>query len=156
VARDEHYKNAITNELFVTLAALLHQRSAEGGYLTWAQRGWESSAHGFIGPVGLVNDGITLACQNNGATARPIFRTMTSVCRWGSPHLPSVGGTGLCALTPILWGLCATPPRHPVGMTAATAMSCAPELILCAGFGPRSSGSGCCATRPVREQRSTQ
>ena len=63
------YKNAITNELFVTLAALLHQRSPGGGYLTWAQRGWEwFSARGFIGPTGLVNDGITLACQNNGAT----------------------------------------------------------------------------------------
>ena len=63
------YKNAITNELFVTLAALLHQRGPGGGYLTWAQRGWEwFSARGFIGPDGLVNDGITLACQNNGAT----------------------------------------------------------------------------------------
>jgi predicted alpha-1,6-mannanase (GH76 family) len=64
------YKNAITNELFVTLAALLHQRTPGGGYLTWAQRGWEwFSARGFIGPAGLVNDGITLACQNNGGTA---------------------------------------------------------------------------------------
>ena len=63
------YKNAITNELFITLAALLHQRSPGGGYLTWAQRGWEwFIARGFIGPAGLVNDGITLACQNNGAT----------------------------------------------------------------------------------------
>ena len=63
------YKNAITNELFFTLAALLHQRSPEGGYLSWAQRGWEwFSSRGFIGPAGLVNDGITLACQNNGAT----------------------------------------------------------------------------------------
>ena len=63
------YKNAITNELFFTLAALLHQRSPEGGYLSWAQRGWEwFGSRGFIGPDGLVNDGITLACQNNGAT----------------------------------------------------------------------------------------
>jgi predicted alpha-1,6-mannanase (GH76 family) len=63
------YKNAITNELFFTLAALLHQRAPGGGYLTWAQRGWEwFSARGFIGPAGLVNDGITLACENNGAT----------------------------------------------------------------------------------------
>ena len=55
------YKNAITNELFFTLAALLHQRSPGGSYLTWAQRGWEwFSAKGFIGPAGLVNDGITV------------------------------------------------------------------------------------------------
>ena len=34
------YKNAITSELFLTLAALLHQRTPgeQGGYLTWAQR----------------------------------------------------------------------------------------------------------------------
>ena len=64
-----NYKNAITNELFFTLAALLHQRSSGGSYLTWAQRGWEwFSAKGFIGPAGLVNDGITPSCQNNGAT----------------------------------------------------------------------------------------
>ena len=65
------YKNAITNELFLTLAALLHQRTPgeQGGYLTWAQREWEwFSAHGLIGPGGLVNDGLTAACQNNGGT----------------------------------------------------------------------------------------
>src|SRR6266480_1863075 len=48
---------------------LLHQRSPGGGYLTWAQRGWEwFSGRGFIGPAGLVNDGITRDCQNNGGT----------------------------------------------------------------------------------------
>jgi predicted alpha-1,6-mannanase (GH76 family) len=63
------YKNAITNELFLVLAALLHQRVPAGGYLTWAQREWEwFSASGLIGPDGLVNDGLTAACQNNGAT----------------------------------------------------------------------------------------
>ncbi len=64
------YKNAITNELFLTLAALLHQRTpGEQGYLTWAQRAWEwFGAKGLIGPAGLVNDGITLSCQNNGGT----------------------------------------------------------------------------------------
>ena len=40
------YKNAITSELFLTLAALLHQRTPgeQGGYLTWAQRAWEAAA----------------------------------------------------------------------------------------------------------------
>ena len=80
------YKNAITNELFVTLAALLHQRSPGGGYLTWAQRGWEwFSARGFIGPAGLVNDGITLACQNNGATT---WTYNQGVILGGSPRCP--------------------------------------------------------------------
>jgi len=62
------YKNAITNELFLTLAAQLHLRTpGDGGYLTWAQRAWAwFSASGLIGPSGLVNDGLTPACQNNG------------------------------------------------------------------------------------------
>jgi len=64
-----NYKNAVTNELFFTLAALLHQRSPGGSYLVWAQRGWEwFSAKSFIGRSGLVNDGITASGQNNGAT----------------------------------------------------------------------------------------
>ena len=64
-----NYKNAITNELFLTLAALLHQRTPgdQGSYLRWAQREWEwFSSSGLIGPDGgLVNDGLTAACQNN-------------------------------------------------------------------------------------------
>jgi predicted alpha-1,6-mannanase (GH76 family) len=65
------YKNAITNELFLTLAAKLHQRTPgdHGSYLTWAQREWEwFSSSGLIGASGLVNDGLTPACQNNGQT----------------------------------------------------------------------------------------
>jgi predicted alpha-1,6-mannanase (GH76 family) len=64
------YKNAITNELFLTHAALLHQRApGDGGYLTWALRTWDwLRGSGLIGPTGLVNDGLTPACQNNGGT----------------------------------------------------------------------------------------
>ena len=65
------YKNAVANELFLTLAALLHQRTPgkQGSYLTWAQREWEwFSSRGLIGPSGLVNDGLTAACHNNGGT----------------------------------------------------------------------------------------
>jgi len=64
------YKNAITNELFLTLAALLHQRvPGDQSYLSWAQRAWQwFSSSGLIGPDGLVNDGLTPACQNNGST----------------------------------------------------------------------------------------
>jgi predicted alpha-1,6-mannanase (GH76 family) len=63
------YKNAITNELFLTLAARLHQRTPndQGGYLEWALREWEwFSSSGLIGAGGLVNDGLTPACENNG------------------------------------------------------------------------------------------
>ena len=65
------YKNAIPNELFLTLAARLHQRApdAAGTYLAWAEKTWEwFRASGMIGPGGLVNDGLTADGQNNGRT----------------------------------------------------------------------------------------
>ncbi|MGH3281245.1 MAG: glycoside hydrolase family 76 protein [Trebonia sp.] len=64
------YKNAITNELFLTLAALLAARAPGGEreYRDWALRAWEwLHASGMIGPSGLVNDGLNAACANNGA-----------------------------------------------------------------------------------------
>jgi predicted alpha-1,6-mannanase (GH76 family) len=68
--RRRRYKNAITTELFLTLAARLHQRAPGGGqYRDWALRAWEwFSASGMIGASGLVNDGLTPACENNGRT----------------------------------------------------------------------------------------
>jgi predicted alpha-1,6-mannanase (GH76 family) len=65
---DRAYKNAITNELFLTLAARLHQRCADSGkYLEWARREWDwFCARGLIGASGLVNDGLDESCQNNG------------------------------------------------------------------------------------------
>ena len=64
------YKNAITNELFLTLAALLAARvPGKQEYRDWALRAWEwLRASGLIGPSGLVNDGLTAACVNNGGT----------------------------------------------------------------------------------------
>jgi predicted alpha-1,6-mannanase (GH76 family) len=68
--QERKYKNAITNELFLTLAALLHQRTpGDQEYRTWALREWEwLRTSGLIGPHGLVNDGLTPACANNGGT----------------------------------------------------------------------------------------
>jgi predicted alpha-1,6-mannanase (GH76 family) len=67
---DRGYKNAITNELFLTLAALLAARvPGERGYRDWALREWEwLHGSGMIGPAGLVNDGLTAACTNNKGT----------------------------------------------------------------------------------------
>jgi len=66
------YKNAIPNELFLLLAGRLHQRAKPGpaaGYLDWALREWKWFAgSGMIGASGLVNDGLTADCANNGGT----------------------------------------------------------------------------------------
>lgn len=64
----QDYKNAITNELFLTLAALLAARlPGQRDYRDWALREWEwLHASGLIGASGLVNDGLSAACANNG------------------------------------------------------------------------------------------
>jgi predicted alpha-1,6-mannanase (GH76 family) len=69
-SRARRYKNAIPNELFLTLAARLHQRAPDGTrYLDWAERTWAwFRASGMIGPGGLVNDGLTDRGENNGGT----------------------------------------------------------------------------------------
>jgi predicted alpha-1,6-mannanase (GH76 family) len=69
---DRKYKNAITNELFLTLAVRLHLRSSgrESVYRDWALREWDwFMASGMIGPQSLVNDGLTPDCKNNGKPA---------------------------------------------------------------------------------------
>ena len=66
--RKKTYKNAIPNELFLLIAARLHQR-VPGDYLDWALREWQwFQSSGLIGPAGLVNDGLTPGCLNNGQT----------------------------------------------------------------------------------------
>ncbi len=71
-SRDRNYKNAIPNELFLTLAARLHQRGPgpDNEYLAWAEKTWAwFSASGMIGPGGLVSDGLTAdGHSNNGTT----------------------------------------------------------------------------------------
>jgi predicted alpha-1,6-mannanase (GH76 family) len=68
--RRKTYKNAIPNELFLLIAGRLHQRApGAGDYLGWALREWQwFRASGLIGPAGLVNDGLTADCLNNGRT----------------------------------------------------------------------------------------
>jgi predicted alpha-1,6-mannanase (GH76 family) len=72
--RKKTYKNAIPNELFLLIAGCLRQRATDRGgdaraYLDWALREWQwFAASGLIGPDGLVNDGLTADCANNGRT----------------------------------------------------------------------------------------
>jgi predicted alpha-1,6-mannanase (GH76 family) len=61
------YKNAIPNELFLTLAARLYQRDpGEQSYLMWALREWNWFRQSdMINASHLINDGLK-DCQNNG------------------------------------------------------------------------------------------
>ncbi|MFI6074283.1 glycoside hydrolase family 76 protein [Actinoplanes sp. NPDC051343] len=68
--RERTYKNAVTIGLYVRLAAGLHNRIA--GDTTWLNRattGWNwFTGSGLINSSGLVNDGLTAGCANNGGT----------------------------------------------------------------------------------------
>ncbi len=77
--KDRGYKNAIANELFLSVAAHLANRdsSKQAYYLRWAHREWKWFAHsGMINTNGLINDGLGTSdgrtsagtCGNNGQT----------------------------------------------------------------------------------------
>ena len=70
--KNEHYKNAIANELFLSVAvrlALLNTGADRAKYLDWAQREerWFLGS-GMLNEQSLVNDGLDAACKNNGRT----------------------------------------------------------------------------------------
>jgi predicted alpha-1,6-mannanase (GH76 family) len=77
-SKDRKYKNAIANELFLSVAAHLASRSAgatRSEYLSWGNREWGwFHASGMINSKGLVNDGLDIragkaaGCINNGRT----------------------------------------------------------------------------------------
>jgi predicted alpha-1,6-mannanase (GH76 family) len=72
--KPNNYKNAIANELFLTVAASLANRttgSKSAPYLEWARKEWMwFKASGMINSQNLINDGLTVtgpgACTNNG------------------------------------------------------------------------------------------
>jgi predicted alpha-1,6-mannanase (GH76 family) len=69
-SKDRKYKNAIANELFLSVAAHLDTRARSGGqrknYLRWAQREWLwFSQSGMINSDHLINDGLDQHCTNN-------------------------------------------------------------------------------------------
>ncbi|MFC7490408.1 MULTISPECIES: GH92 family glycosyl hydrolase [unclassified Knoellia] len=67
---EKTYKNAVTTGLYVRLTAELHNRIA--GDTVWLERsqaGWKwLMGSGMVNADGLVNDGLTGACANNGGT----------------------------------------------------------------------------------------
>jgi predicted alpha-1,6-mannanase (GH76 family) len=68
--RGNHYKNAITVELFFLAATELHNRTpGDTQYLDWSHKIWDwLSNSGMINDQHLVNDGLTDDCKNNGQT----------------------------------------------------------------------------------------
>jgi predicted alpha-1,6-mannanase (GH76 family) len=71
--KNNRYKNAIANELFLLVAVRLHQRTpgdeGPGSCLDWAQREWAwFKQSGMINSQNLINDGLNRDCQNNGRT----------------------------------------------------------------------------------------
>jgi predicted alpha-1,6-mannanase (GH76 family) len=79
-SKDRNYKNAIANELFLSVAGHLANRtsgSARSGYQSWANREWKwFEGTGMINAKGLINDGLNIvggrgaaaSCTNNGRT----------------------------------------------------------------------------------------
>lgn len=74
--KPHNYKNAIANELFLSVAASLANRTTgtvSSAYLAWAQKEWTwFKASGMINAQNMINDGLTStnpsACTNNGET----------------------------------------------------------------------------------------
>ncbi|HWD92089.1 MAG TPA: glycoside hydrolase family 76 protein [Verrucomicrobiae bacterium] len=71
--KSHSYKNAIPNELFLSAAIRLHQRTpadgmSAGSYFNWATNEWTwFKASGMINSQNLINDGLN-GCVNNGQT----------------------------------------------------------------------------------------
>lgn len=80
-SKEKNYKNAIANELFLSIAAHLANRSSGSTrrqYLAWGNKEWRwFQATGMINAQGLINDGLEQGpmqgserkCTNNGKTA---------------------------------------------------------------------------------------
>ncbi|SHM96000.1 glycoside hydrolase family 76 protein [Actinacidiphila paucisporea] len=68
--RERTYKNAVTNALWVRITAALHNRiPGDTQWLGRATTAWTWFQHsGLINSAGLVNDGLTASCANNGQT----------------------------------------------------------------------------------------
>ncbi|KAJ5151459.1 uncharacterized protein N7482_010711 [Penicillium canariense] len=95
------YVNAITNELFLSIAAHLANRvpSRQEEYVDWAQKEWDwFASQGFMGENNTISDGLLDNCKNNGQTmcaCRPtdlfVFSSL-SLSRWSYNQGVVLGG----------------------------------------------------------------
>lgn len=68
-SKDRKYKNAISNELFLTVAGRLFLHTSLNSYIDWATEEWNWFLNsGMLNAQSLINDGLTNACANNGQT----------------------------------------------------------------------------------------
>lgn len=72
-SKDRKYKNAIANELFLSVAAHLLTRASSSRqrayYLQWANREWQWFSHsGMIDSSHLIHDGLDAHCESNQQT----------------------------------------------------------------------------------------
>ena len=72
-SKSRTYKNAIANELFLSVAAHLANRESDPDRqaedFAWAEAEWQwFSQSGMINSQNLINDGLNSACQNNNGT----------------------------------------------------------------------------------------
>ena len=72
-SKERHYKNAIANELFLSVAAHLANRATtaeqKSHYTTWAEREWNWFQNSsMIRPDHQINDGLDKNCRNNHQT----------------------------------------------------------------------------------------
>lgn len=94
------YKNAITNELFLTVAVRLHQRTrGVNEYLSWARRSWDwLDRSGMVDARGLINDGLDPSCK--GVVPSTYWTYNQGVILGGLVDLADSTGTPRCSTGP--------------------------------------------------------
>ena len=81
LGKDRTYKNAIANELFLSLAGHLANRDFAGkeSYLNWANKEWAWFAQtGMINARNLINDGLVISAGENSATRACVSNRRTT------------------------------------------------------------------------------